>query len=797
MAITDTFVLPSDVMLIPIGDLPSDVRTQIEGENEDWAVTRLRSRTPSRIIDTESATLLKEFRSPKTIIEAVINYSRGRQRDPEQTLVDAFPLLQRLMHSRLLVSSESQEARQITPSYEIGAQINGFKVIRCIQVLEDTELYHVKDAQDKEAALKLFRLSNDRTQSMLEREATILKRLDGDPSPKLVEVGTYESHRYIAIEWCSGVNASTAAAPLRRYPTPERHQKLLRLICSILQAYCRLQARQVIHSDVHPGNILIADDGSAKIIDFGLARLVDGTDDGNEVQRGGVAFFFEPEYAKAAIEDKKIPESSMAGEQYAVAALLYFLLTGVHYLDFSLEKNEMLRQIAEESPLSFSIRGKDSWPDVEELLFRALSKHPKDRFSSLAEFSREMSKITIAEQQSPLMMGWEASSARFRASETLLKTTLKRLGPAGSLLSSGLTRAPTCSVNFGAAGIAYALYRIACIQDDASLISLADIWATKAMHDSESAIAFYDAELDITPEKAGQVSLYHSVSGVHYVRALIAHAMGDIGTLLEAIEAFISASTAPCENLDLTLGRSGILLACSLLLDTLPESTSLLQFGGKMMRGIWDEINTLPPIQQERRLRYLGIAHGWAGILYAAMRWCQWSGDDLPGTFEERLQQIVECTQQSGWGFFGNRKYEERSHEHARDLAPSWCNGSAGFIHLWTLAHHLFGTQAYLDLAEKAARSVWEDISEIDNLCCGYTGRAYALLNMYKYTGKKDWLYKAQELTSRATRSSATPSPLEDSLYKGKIGVAVLIADLSKPEESCMPIFESEGWTHV
>src|ERR1017187_8368600 len=59
-----------------------------------------------------------------------------------------------------------------------------------------------------------------------------------------------------------------------------------------------------------------------------------------------------------------------------------------------------------------------------------------------------------------------------------------------------------------------------------------------------------------------------------------------------------------------------------------------------------------------------------------------------------------------------------------------WCNGSAGFVFTWTLAHQLLGEARYLELAEKAAWNAWELREGLGNLCCGLVGQAYALLNV-------------------------------------------------------------------
>jgi hypothetical protein len=78
------------------------------------------------------------------------------------------------------------------------------------------------------------------------------------------------------------------------------------------------------------------------------------------------------------------------------------------------------------------------------------------------------------------------------------------------------------------------------------------------------------------------------------------------------------------------------------------------------------------------------------------------------------------------------------------------------------------------------------------------------LLNLYKHAGGGEWLYRAQELANQAARASRDIASWDynlykelalrsESLYKGEVGVAVLAADLSKPELSCMPFFEREG----
>ena len=83
--------------------------------------------------------------------------------------------------------------------------------------------------------------------------------------------------------------------------------------------------------------------------------------------------------ARAAVAGLPSPPVSQAGEQHAVAALIYFLMTGNHWQNFRLGREEMLKDLSTLPPLSFRERGMPSWPEVEAALARALAKFPEER----------------------------------------------------------------------------------------------------------------------------------------------------------------------------------------------------------------------------------------------------------------------------------------------------------------------------------------------------------------------------------------------------------------------------------
>jgi len=805
MPMTDPMVLPTDVVLVPVTDLPDSVREQIVAEDGDYALTRPHSRTPSRIVGAEAAELLKEFRKPVTIAQAVIRYSLGKKTDPEQALEDAFPMLERLARAHLLVPADSEEAAQIRPSLKTGMQFAGAEVLRCVQVLEDTEVYQVKTGDGQNGALKILRPNaGPEVARRFDREAAILQWLDHRANPQLLVTGTDGDRRYLLMEWCPGIESTSAALDLRR-TDGESRRLLLRLFCAIADAYAWLHAQKVIHSDIHPRNVLI--DGTAvKIIDFGLARISGIDHEFRRAERGGVGFFFEPEYAKAARDRRTPPASTALGEQYGLAALFYFLASGGHYLDFSSEKSEMLRQIVEEAPLQFSRRGVEAWPDLEQVLAKALSKDPSERYVSVSEFAEKLRSVAVAEPEKELCSG--ISVERSTVAKGVLREMLLHLDAEAQVFKSGVPIAPKVSVTFGAAGVAYGIYRVACALEDPHLLTLADLWATRAARDSDREDAFYNDKIEVTPEVVGRVSPYHTASGVHLVQGLVGQAMGDVVSQQAAVDKFIAAvNAAPCDNLDLTLGRSGTLLGAALLLDAVDgnsfvNTTALRDFGNRALKEIWQQIDGFASVRECRQISYSGIAHGWAGILYATMCWCVCSETSAPGGVEERLEQLAGLASRSGhkarwrWRIRGNRL------EQGGTYLPGWCNGSAGFVHLWLLAHEIFKKEAYFELAEKAGFDSWESEGQIGNLCCGFAGQAYASLSLYRRTNNAQWLHRAQDQAERAAaaiialRSDRTAHDLvlqDESLYKGKLGLAVLAAELERPDFAVMPFFERES----
>jgi hypothetical protein len=282
---------------------------------------------------------------------------------------------------------------------------------------------------------------------------------------------------------------------------------------------------------------------------------------------------------------------------------------------------------------------------------------------------------------------------------------------------------------------------------------------------------------------------------VHAAAALVARAAGDPLAQSEALERFLAAVERPASGLDLTLGRSSILLGAAIQLDALPgqmlDPAPLRDLGDRVLAEIWQQLDAKPAIARAD-VDYLGIAHGWAGFLYATLQWCRVAGREIPGGVERRLSELAALAVPVGRGL---QWPWTLSGEGRAATMPGWCNGACGYVFLWTLAHRLLGRPEHLDLAIGAAFESYDAPEAAESLCCGLAGRGYALLNLYRHTGETVWLDRARDLAQRAATAGKTHEEYPHSLWKGELGLAALAVDLERPEQSAMPSFEPFGYS--
>ncbi|MEJ0099999.1 MAG: serine/threonine-protein kinase [Pseudomonadota bacterium] len=175
------------------------------------------------------------------------------------------------------------------------------------------------------------------------REGNLLARLSHPNIAHLIDAGLSEGQPYLVLEYVEGeaidVWCDTHALDIKAR---------VRLFLEVLAAVEHAHGRLILHRDLKPSNILVTRDGRVKLLDFGVAKLLQhDPDDPPVTQLVGRAFT--PEYA--APEQVQGGEVSMATDVYALGVLLYGLLTGAHpTIEPGATPVERLRALVETEP---------------------------------------------------------------------------------------------------------------------------------------------------------------------------------------------------------------------------------------------------------------------------------------------------------------------------------------------------------------------------------------------------------------------------------------------------------------
>jgi serine/threonine-protein kinase len=184
-----------------------------------------------------------------------------------------------------------------------------------------------------------------------------------------------------------------AEKPSRLFPVP-RALRYARQICEALR---RLHYEGIVHRDVKPFNVMIADEDRAVLIDFGLSRLRGETPPAQDRPRGMVVG--SPFYA--APEQEADPESADArSDLYAVGVTLFRMLTGRLPKEGGLERQPGRDKASEASEASAEPSARELRPELgpewDEFFLRALARDPGGRFASAGRMLEALSGLERA-----------------------------------------------------------------------------------------------------------------------------------------------------------------------------------------------------------------------------------------------------------------------------------------------------------------------------------------------------------------------------------------------------------------
>jgi hypothetical protein len=107
------------------------------------------------------------------------------------------------------------------------------------------------------------------------------------------------------------------------------------------------------------------------------------------------------------------------------------------------------------------------------------------------------------------------------------------------------------------------------------------------------------------------------------------------------------------------------------------------------------------------------------------------------------------------------------------------------------------GRQRHRERCLLAAERAAAPHGSVPTLCCGLAGHAYALLIAHQLTGDVHWLARAENLAWHGVREAGSRSSLPNSLWRGDVGLALLIHDQELPDRAALALFAPEGWQRL
>ena len=224
-----------------------------------------------------------------------------------------------------------------------------------------------------------------------EREARLASSLDHPNICTIFDLDQQDGMHFIAMQYVEGKNVRQLVAG-----RPLELKTALLIGLQVADALAAAHSRGIIHRDVKSGNVMVTSEGQVKVLDFGLAKLLDDTQartsgiHHTELTEVGVPYgtatYAAPEQARGDRVDKR-------ADIFSLGVLLYEMLTGTWPFRGK-TTIDVRHAVLHDPPRPIAeVRGSSIPPRLEQIIDRALAKEPRDRFQNMDDLRNELRQV--------------------------------------------------------------------------------------------------------------------------------------------------------------------------------------------------------------------------------------------------------------------------------------------------------------------------------------------------------------------------------------------------------------------
>jgi eukaryotic-like serine/threonine-protein kinase len=278
----------------------------------------------------------------------------------------------------------------------IGSQINQYKIIEKIGSGGQGTVYKALDTKlNRTVVIKV--LPPEVTQKTanfkrFEREAQLCSQLDHPNICTIYDFHSAEGMFYIAMQYVEGKNVRQLVAG-----RPLEIKSALSIAIQVTDALAYAHSKNIIHRDIKAGNVMVTDGGQVKILDFGLAKLVEdeqaeqqGTGDRSDLTELGIPYgtatYAAPEQAKGERADHR-------SDIFSTGVLLYEMLAGIWAFQGKTVV-DVRHQVLHGTPKTLSEQRKEPVPaEIQRIVDKALAKEPKDRYQKISQMRDDLRAV--------------------------------------------------------------------------------------------------------------------------------------------------------------------------------------------------------------------------------------------------------------------------------------------------------------------------------------------------------------------------------------------------------------------